>query len=63
MTRIRHFSCLDIDLLILNDYTEIPCDVELPVRYYNRHLKIFQGEVERVTIKKEDAYKWKIIDN
>ncbi len=58
--RIRHISCLDIDLLILST-NEVIDGLRANVIYYNRHYKMFQGKSEIVMIKERDYWKWKTV--
>ena len=59
--RIRHMSCLDIDLYVLSSWEDLT-DLRAKVMYYNRHYKTFQGKTETVTIKESDYHKWTKID-
>jgi hypothetical protein len=56
----RHISCLDIDIYVCRILSwSNPDEISVIVKYWNRHLKQFQGDKEVVFIKKEDIWKWR----
>lgn len=54
----KHVSMLDLELHITYVYPEHGSFQYLGVRYWNPHMKAFQGEHDLVFIKKPDFDKW-----
>lgn len=57
-TLYKHISCLDIDILVIAPLTMSDGKTFTRVRYWNRHLKQFQGESECVWLPKMDPRLW-----
>jgi len=55
----RHDSCLDIDIIVQEVFTEDTDSSIIFVGYWNRHYRCYQGKCEVVQVKNKDYHLWK----
>jgi hypothetical protein len=61
LRRYRHASCLDIDLDVASLLGEDETHISLLVKYWNRHLRDYQGGHEVVRVRKDSLDQWEEI--